>query len=595
MTITSILHRIWSGVRATTGSLWRHKIATVVTAVIALPIIGIVWFALSPTPPEYVTDVAKRGDLRQTVEAVGTVISDRDLNLQFGISGIVSNVYVKEGDVVRAGQRLAQLRAGNLAADIASAQARVAQAEADLREMESGARVEDVAVTEAEVANKRASLEVAKESLRSAESAVVTAETQLDVLQSEIETSLAGYVSTTKATVTQKLAAAQTSLSTIDGVFNNNDLLDAVIKHNPGGFDDLRAALHRTQQEINGLYASVNGVLTPVETLAAVDKAQVALTNAGTVATRAHTFVSTLPESSSFSNTDREAYKTQLAAERDALQAALSSLASETKSLRDAGASYTSQLASQEASLTSAKSARDKSSADIATFEASLRISEAQLALKKAPARDTDLASARAVVQQYRAALARSAADFANTVIVAPVSGTITKVPIKVGEFTPAGAAITMLGEAPYRIEMYVSEIDIPKIQLNQSGSVKLDAFPGEYFPLKASQIDNSSTDRDGVSKYRVRLDFLDQAQSQRVKLGMTGDAMIITGFRGDVIYVPIRAVLERDDGTEYVRVMRDDGTLEERTVQTGMEGEASTIEVLGIEEHETIVVLVKE
>lgn len=591
----TFLSRIFSGIRTTPRFLWRHKIATVVTTLIALPIIGIVAFALSPTQPEYVTDTAKRGDLRQTVEAVGTVISDRDLNLQFGISGIVSNVYVKEGDKVRAGQKLAQLRAGGMGADIAAAQARVAQAEADLREMEAGARPEDLAVTEAEVQNKRASLDAAKESLRTSEDAVDTGETQLELLKSEVNVALSGYVSTTKAAVTQRLATAQSSLATIDGIFNNNDLLDAVSKNDPSGFNDLRAAIQNAQKDINLLYGVAASAQTPSETLGMVDRATVAITNASTAATRAYTFVSSLQESSSFSSSDREAYKSQLSTERDAIQAAVSSLASETKALRDAGAGYVSQIAAQEASLTAAKGSRDRANADIATFEASLRISEAQLALKKAPARETDIASARAVLNQYRAALSRTGADFANTVIVAPVAGTVTKVPIKVGEFTPSGAAVTMLGEAPYRIEMYVSEIDVTKIQQSQSGSVKLDAFPGEFFTLKVSQLDDSSTDRDGVSKYRVRLDFLDQVESQRVKLGMTGDAMVITGFSKDVIYVPIRAVLEQDDGSEYVRVLKDDGTIEERVVQTGMEGEASTIEVLGVEEGETVVVLIKE
>lgn len=587
--------RIIAALRRVPGYLWRHKIATIVTVAIALPILGIAWFALSPTQPEYITDVAKRGDLRQTVEAVGTVTSERDLNLQFGISGIVSNVYVKEGDVVRAGQKLAQLRAGGLGADIASAQARVAQAEADLREMEAGARIEDVAVTEAEVANKRASLDAAKESLRTAETAVLTAEAQLQTLRTEIDVSLAGYVSTVNAAVTQKLTTAQNSLSTIDDVFNNNDLLDAVIKSDAGEYDDIRSAIGRTRTDITSTYAAAAAAMTPSQTLAAVDAGTLAVTSAWNVASRAFSFVSSVPESSSFTNSARETYKIQLIAERDSLQSALNSLASETKSLRDAGASYASQIATQEASLSSSKGARDKAIADIGTYEASLRISEAQLALKKAPPRETDIASARAVLNQYRAALARSSADFANTMIVAPVAGTVTKVPIKVGEFTPSGSAITMLGDAPYRIEMYVSEIDIPKIQMSQSGSVKLDAFPGEFFTLKTSQIDASSTDRDGVSKYRVRLDFLDLKESQRVKLGMTGDAMIITGFSTDVIYVPIRAVLENDDGGEYVRILKDDGTIEERDVQTGMEGEASTVEVLGVDEGETVVVLVKE
>lgn len=590
-----ILSRIFTGLRALPGFLWRHKVATIVTVLIALPVLGILSFALSPSVPEYVTDTAKRGNIRQTVEAVGTVISERDLNLQFGISGIVANVYVKEGDTVRAGQRLAQLRAGNLAADISSAAARVAQAEADVRELEAGARAEDIAVTEAEVASKRASLASAQEALRTAEEGVQNAERQLLALQAEIDTSLSGYVTTANAAVTQKLATAQNSLSVIDGIFDNNDLLDAVIKSDPSQFNELTAALGRAQRAVAAVYPVVAAADSPSKALDAIDQATLALTDAWNVASRAFSFVSALPESSSFSSSDREAYKAQLIAERNTLQTALNSLASETKSLRDAGANYLSQIAAQEASLSSSKGARDKAKADIATYEASLRIAEAQLALKRAPARQTDIDAARAVLQQYRASLARAQADFGNTVLTAPVAGTITKVPIKVGEYTPVGAAITMLGESPYRIEMYVSEIDIPKISVSQSGSVKLDAFPGEFFPLTVGQIDNASTDRDGVAKYRVRLDFLRPADAERVKLGMTGDAIIITGYREDVIYVPIRAVLDRDDGTHYVRILKDDETLEERTVQTGMEGEASTIEVLGVDEGETVVVLVRE
>lgn len=579
MTISSVFHRIWSAVRATPRFLWGHKIATIVTAVIALPVLGIVWFALSPTQPEYVTEVAKRGDLRQTVEAVGTVISDRDLNLQFGISGIVSNVYVKEGDVVKAGQKLAQLRTG-VSADIASAQARVAQAEADLREMESGARPEDIAVTEADVENKRASLAMSK-------TAAENAQSQLDTLNDEIDTSLAGYVGTTATAVSQRLTVAQNSLSAVDDIFSNNDVLDAAIKGDPSELESIRTASRAARSSITPLFAQASSVTDPTDALKLIEDATRAVNTAWTVVDRAFAYVSSLQESSSFSNDDREAYKTDLIAERNTLQTALSGLSSDTKSLRDAAAAYQSQIVTQQAAL-------DRANADIVTYEASLRTAEAQLALKKAPARDTDLASARAVVQQYRAALARASADFANTVIVAPVAGAITKVPIKVGEYTPSGAAITMLGEAPYRIEMYVSEIDVPKIQLNQSGSVKLDAFPGEYFTLKVSQIDDASTDRDGVSKYRVRLDFLDKKESERVKLGMTGDAMVITGFASDVTSVPVRSVLERDDGTKYVRVLND-GAIEERTVQTGMEGEGSTIEVLGIQEGETVIVLVKE
>src|SRR3989338_5540059 len=102
-------------------------------------VIGGIAFAVNrPKQVEYVTALVESGDLRQTVEAIGTVVSDRDLALQFLRTGIVDQILVKEGDLVRAGQTLARLRAGGEAADIASASARVASAEADFRAMKEG-------------------------------------------------------------------------------------------------------------------------------------------------------------------------------------------------------------------------------------------------------------------------------------------------------------------------------------------------------------------------------------------------------------------------------------------------------------------------
>jgi multidrug efflux pump subunit AcrA (membrane-fusion protein) len=139
---------------------------------------------------------------------------------------------------------------------------------------------------------------------------------------------------------------------------------------------------------------------------------------------------------------------------------------------------------------------------------------------------------------------------------------------------------------------MYVSEIDVPKIQRTQSGSIELDAFRGIDMKLTASDIDTAPTDRDGVSKYRVKLDFVHA--HPELKIGMTGDAQIITGVRDNVVHVPARAVLEHTDGTSYVRVLNDDARVEERAVTTGMEGEGGDMEVTGVRQGETIIVLEK-
>lgn len=570
----------------------RFKWRFIIAAAILLPLGAVLIFALSPKQPEYITQAAEKGDLRQTVEAVGTVISERDLALQFGAAGIVSQVYVKEGDAVRAGQRLAVLRAGNLSASIASAAAQLKVAEADLQAKIEGARPEDIAVSEADVASKQASLQTARISLETATDAYRRSQQKLDALNAEAATALAGDVSGVSSTVTKEITSAQNAISTTRSIFSNTDVNDAVIKYDSSDYSGISASMNAVSSQLSSLLTQSSPVDFE-DALALLDQTKNAVSQTISSVNRAFDLIGRLPETGSFTETERQAYKSDLATERSTLQTSLNSLDAESKSLRDASASYQTKIAAEESAVTNAQGAMNKAEADIATYEAAVKIAQAQLQLKRAPTRKTDIDAAVANVQQARASLARARADYGDTVLTAPVAGKITKVAVKPGEYTPAGAAVTMLGNSPYRVEMYVSEIDIPKIHVTQTGSIELDAFRGTHFALRVSEIDSAATDRDGVPKYRVRLDFV--YPHDELKIGMTGDAAIITGIETDVVYVPLRAVLENDEDGEYVRIMKEDGTIEERDVVTGLEGEGGTVQVTGVEAGEIVIVLEKQ
>lgn len=572
--------------------VFTHKWKTAAGVIGVLLIGGIVSSVLSPVQPVYVTEAAELGAIEQTVEAVGTIISERDLQLQFPTSGIVSQVFVKEGDVVRAGQRLASLRAGNLAADVASASARVQQAEADYQLKVEGSRPEDIAISEAEVASKRASLETAKTSFKTSEEALETSQAKLDTLKQEALTSLIGYVTNVGSTVSKELTTTQNSLSGVRDVYSNNDIIEAVIQYGSAEYDTLMGLIRNAESTVTATYSS-GSPADYTQALAALDKTKVAINQAMTVTNRGFDLVGKLQQTTNFTESDRQAYKSDLITLRNTLQTSLNSVDAEMKTLRDASANFSTRISAEEAAVVSARGSMERAQADIATYEASLRISEAQLQLKKAPVRKSDLDSAAASVRQARAALARASADYANTILTAPINGRITKVAVKPGEFTPVEAAVTMLGDSPFQVEMYVSEIDVPKLQTTQSGSVELDAFRGTNFQLRVSEVDTAATDRDGVPKYRVRLDF--RYPHDELKIGMTGDARIVTGSVQNVVSVPLRAVLEADDGSSYVRILNEDGTIEERTVVTGLEGEGGNIEVKGVEEGETVIVLEKK
>ncbi len=571
--------------------LRKHKKAAIITTVAVL-VLGVpVAMLMQPAKPQYITAVAQRGDLRQTVEAVGTITSERDLQLTFPLGGIVERVLVKEGDRAAAGQILAQLRSGNAGAAVAMQAANLQSALADLRKMEEGTRPEDIAIAEAQVANKRASLEVARASLQNAEQTLVQAGDQLKTLEQEAKTTLGGQAETSRNTLLSQLVAGETALSVIDDVLSKTIVQDAIIKAHPGADINIRAM---RQQALTGIQdVRRNSVIADYhDALGLLQDGQSALSTAGIAVDQLFSLIGGLPETSYFTAAMREQERTSLSTQRGLVQGAVSAITTAYTNLQSAAAGFDTRISTAQSTITSAEGAKQKAQVDILTYQTALQTQEADLALKKAGTRKADLDSARARVRQAQAGLAQAQANYNDTILRAPVEGTISHVNVKPGEATPATEpAITILGSSPFRVEMFVSEVDVPKLLQTQSGSIDLDAFPGIAYKLHVSEMDTAPTLVEGVSKYRIKLDFL--YPHEEFKIGMTGDVTVVTGERAQVVSVPGRSVLERE-GKKLVRILVGD-TVTEREVLLGMEGESGDVEITnGLSGGETVVVLEK-
>jgi HlyD family secretion protein len=573
----------------------RRRPKTTVAIVLGVVLVGLgVSRAFSPKQPEYVTATAKVMDIRQTVEAVGTVVSERELELRFSGVGVVSQVFVREGDRVQPGQKLAQLRAGSLGASVAAQAAALEQAKIELKALEQGNRPEDIAISEAQVQNRQAQLDSAKTALKNSEDSVGQSESKLAALKQEANTTLSGQIATAEATFQQQAVSVQNALVTIDEVFSNVNVADAVRKFRQAEDVAILAQKREALAAITQLQTQASSVTDYQLALKSLAKAQMALQQSSTAVNNAYNLVRSLEETVMFSLSDRENFSNKLETSRTQVQTALAALSSAYSGLQSSAATYDTRIVTEESSLSASKSARDRAKSDILTFETALRTEQAALALKKAGARQTDIESARARVRAAQANVARVSADFGDTILRAPIAGTVTAVKIRIGESLPVGAAVTLLGDSPYRVELFASEVDIPKVQRTQSGSIELDAYRGQNIALTVGEVDPSATNVDGVNKYRVKLDFITPPQG--LKIGMSGDAEIVTGKRSQVLAVPRRAVLDRPDGTLYVRVIQSGKDPEERTVTIGMEGQSGDIEVLsGLKDGETVIVLTKK
>ena len=574
-----------------------HWKKALISAVIVVPTGFLASFLLSEPKPEYLIDTVKRGTLIQAVEAVATVISEKDLELKFPVSGVVDEVLVAEGDTVEAGQELARLRAGSLQAAVTAAQARLTTAYAELRLLEEGTRPEDIAIAEAELRNKQSSLSLARSKYETAVASEQKATQKLESLQREAVTGLAGEVSTAESTVYKELTTIQTSLSSIEDVFEDLALQNIIVQQQPAEYFQVETNRKTLVTEVSAARSSID-ISDYRDAIAALQEARTLALKASGVIGAAYSFVSDLEPQGLFSFSKKETLRDSIATEKADVDTALKNTTTALQSLQDKSASYETRIATEEANVVTAQGARDQALKDINTFETAVQISQAQLDLKRAGSRQGDIDAARGRVQSARADLQKAQADFDDTILQAPIAGTITKVNLKKGEFTPGQfsetvAAITILGESPYRAEMYASEIDIPKIERGQIAELLLDAYQNRVFEMTVAEIDPAATTIDGVPKYRIKLDFTESVDAL-LKIGMTGDLDIITDIREDVLHIPGRAVIQNEQDQDIVRVLNNKGASEDRLVEVGMET-ITDVEILsGLEEGETIVVLQK-
>ncbi|GFE71497.1 efflux RND transporter periplasmic adaptor subunit [Chroococcus sp. FPU101] len=132
------------------------------------------------------------GTVEDKSEVLGTLEANRAVTIKSEVAGRISNILVKEGDRVQAGQvlyrldsedleaqlladraklenaraRLTQLEAGNRVEDIAEAQAQLREAQARLINAKSGAPSEEIAQAQAQLASAQASADLANQRVR---------------------------------------------------------------------------------------------------------------------------------------------------------------------------------------------------------------------------------------------------------------------------------------------------------------------------------------------------------------------------------------------------------------------------------------------
>ena len=234
----------------------------------------------------------------------------------------------------------------------------------------------------------------------------------------------------------------------------------------------------------------------------------------------------------------------------------------------------------------------EASSASIAAASSAIVSAQSQLDRLLEGPDETTLSITNAQLQQAYLAVELARHQLSLAQITAPFGGTVTHVNIAAGENPPATrAAIELLDDSVYFIDLSVDEMDIPSIQLGQRVELQLDSLPGVVLTGAVTRIDNVATNLGGLITYTVRVTL--DPTDQPVRVGMSATATIVVDEALDVIRLRNRFIrIDRRTQQTFVTVREADGTLNEVEVVLGRRNETFSEVVSGLAESAEVVLL---
>lgn len=212
-----------------------------------------------------------------------------------------------------------------------------------------------------------------------------------------------------------------------------------------------------------------------------------------------------------------------------------------------------------------------------------LTLAEKEAALENAAPRGEAIIRANADILAAQARINAVDAQIADRTIIAPFSGIITETTILAGETATTEPVITLLASDTFDLTARIPEIDITKIETDQTAEVIFDAHPEATIPAIISFISPLATEIDGVAYFKATISFNEQPSWLRA--GLNADIDIIVERKENVLRIPKRFLITNEDsGTQTVHVLAGEEIVP-APVAIGFIGNDGFIEISNIEE----------
>jgi HlyD family secretion protein len=219
-------------------------------------------------------------------------------------------------------------------------------------------------------------------------------------------------------------------------------------------------------------------------------------------------------------------------------------------------------------SLDDAQAAFDRATANVALQQAIYDLS------RKGP-RQEDIDAQRATVEQAQGFLDLMKVNLANTIIRAPVDGTVLDRNVEVGEFVTTGFVgdkgakgyvLSLADLSDLRVELDISQNDFNKISADSHCTITTDAYPDRKYDGRVDQISPEANRQKATILVKVKILSPDELlrPDMNATVSFVRAAPTTQSAEADGIFIPVSAL--RDGNVLVV----EDGKAAQRPVQTG-------------------------
>lgn len=196
---------------------------------------------------------------------------------------------------------------------------------------------------------------------------------------------------------------------------------------------------------------------------------------------------------------------------------------------------------------------------EIDRARAEVKSQQQALDLLKEGTRSEEIAQARAAVLAAQGVLKTAQTQIEDTIVRAPFDGIISAIYSDIGAFitpTTAGSDVSSATSSSIlslasenEVVANVAESNIAKIKIGQKVAIAADAFPGETFEGKVSQIATQASVEENVTSFEVTA-ALEGANAKQLRSGMNASLDFQVDELKNVLTVPTIAVTQKDDTT---------------------------------------------